>query len=91
MKPPCTTICRAKIKVVAGYPGIAEIGLAIEKGEIRGICGSSRATMTTGRPHWLKDNIMRVIAQENLKAHPDIAKRGAPLTMTFAKRLNSDR
>lgn len=75
----------AKIKVVAGYPGITEIGLAIEKGEIHGTCGSSWATMTTGRPHWLKDNIMRVIAQENLKAHPDIAKLGAPLTISFAK------
>ena len=29
----------AKIKVVAGYPGITEIGLAIEKGEIHGTCG----------------------------------------------------
>ncbi len=75
----------AKIKVVAGYPGITEIGLAIEKGEIHGTCGSSWATMTTGRPHWLADNIMRVIAQENLKPHPDIEKLGAPLTLTFAK------
>lgn len=75
----------ARIKIVAGYPGITEIGMAIEKGEIHGTCGSSWATMTTGRPHWLRDNVMRVIAQENLRAHPDVAKLGAPLTMTFAK------
>ncbi len=75
----------AKIRIVAGYPGITEIGLAIEKGEIDGTCGSSWATMTTGRPHWLKDNVMRLIAQENRTAHPDIAKLGAPLTMTYAK------
>ncbi len=75
----------AKIKIVAGYPGITEIGLAIEKGEIHGTCGSSWATMTTGRPHWLKDNVMRVIAQEGLKPHPDIAALGAPLTISFAK------
>lgn len=31
----------AKIKVVAGYPGINEIGLAIKKREIDGTCGSS--------------------------------------------------
>ena len=75
----------AKIKIVAGYPGITEIGLAIEKGEIHGTCGSSWATMTTGRPHWLKENIMRVIAQENLKSHAEIAKLNAPLTLTYAK------
>ncbi len=75
----------AKLKIVAGYPGITEIGLAIEKGEIHGTCGSSWATMTTGRPQWLRDGVMRVLAQENLQAHPDIAKLGAPLTISFAK------
>ncbi len=75
----------AKIKVVAGYPGINEIGLAIEKREIDGTCGSSWATLTTGRPNWLRDDVVRVIAQENLAAHPDIVKLGAPLTLSFAK------
>ena len=71
--------------MVAGYPGINEIGLAIEKREIDGTCGSSWATLTTGRPNWLRDDVVRVIAQENLGAHPDIAKLGAPLTLSFAK------
>ena len=75
----------AKFKVVNGYPGITEIGLAIEKGEVHGTCGSSWATMTTGHPDWLPNNVMKVIAEENLKAHPDIAKLNVPLTPSFAK------
>ncbi|MDP2359092.1 MAG: hypothetical protein Q8M31_23950 [Beijerinckiaceae bacterium] len=74
-----------KFKVVTGYPGINEIGLAIERGEIDGTCGSSWSVMTTGRPHWLADGVMRIIAQENNNAHPDIAKLGTPLTRSFAK------
>ena len=74
-----------KFKVVNGYPGITEIGLAIEKGEVHGTCGSSWATMTTGHPDWLPSGTMKLIAEENLKAHPDIAKLNVPLTPTFAK------
>jgi tripartite-type tricarboxylate transporter receptor subunit TctC len=74
-----------KFKVVGGYPGINEIGLAIENGEVDGTCGSSWSVMTTGRPHWLKDGVMTVLAQENVKLHPDVAKLGVPLTLSFAK------
>ena len=74
-----------KFKVVNGYPGITEIGLAIEKGEVHGSCGSSWSVMTTGHPDWLPTGTMRLIAQENLKLHPDIAKLGVPLTPDFAK------
>lgn len=74
-----------RFKVVGGYPGINEIGLAIESGEVDGTCGSSWSVMTTGRPHWLKNGIMRILAQENVKSHPDIAKLGVPLTINFSK------
>jgi tripartite-type tricarboxylate transporter receptor subunit TctC len=75
----------AKFKVIPGYPGITEIGLAIEKGEIEGTCGSAWSTMTTGHPEWLRDGKMRVLAQENVTASPDIAKLGVPLSISFAK------
>ncbi len=74
----------ARFKIVNGYPGITEIGLAIEKGEIDGTCGSSWSVMTTGHPDWLRDKKMRLLAQENNKPNPDIAKLGVPLTVDFA-------
>lgn len=74
-----------RFKVVTGYPGINEIGLAIERGEIDGTCGSSWSVMTTGRPHWLSEGVMRIIAQENIARHPDIEKLGVPSTLSFAK------
>jgi tripartite-type tricarboxylate transporter receptor subunit TctC len=74
-----------KFKIIPGYPGMSEIGLAIEKGEIDGTCGTSWSTMTTGHPEWLRDGKMRVIGQESLVSDPDIEKLGAPLTISFAK------
>jgi tripartite-type tricarboxylate transporter receptor subunit TctC len=74
-----------KFRIVRGYPGSNEISLAIENKEVQGTCGVGWSTITTGRPHWLKDGFARVIAQENLTAHPDIAKMGVPLTISFAK------
>jgi len=74
-----------KFKIVSGYPGITEIGLAIEKGEIDGACGASWSVMTTGHPDWLRDKKMRLLAQENNQPNPDIGRLGVPLTVDFAK------
>ena len=74
----------AKFKVIPGYPGVNDIGIAIEKGEIQGTCGASWSVMTTSRPDWLRDGKMRVLAQENIASHQDIAKLGIPLTTSFA-------
>jgi len=43
--------------------------------------------MTTGHPEWLRDGTMRVLVQENIASHPDIAKLGVPLSISFAKTL----
>jgi tripartite-type tricarboxylate transporter receptor subunit TctC len=75
----------AKFKVIPGYSGINEIGLAIQKGEIDGTCGASLSTMTTGHPEWFRDGKMRVLAQENVSSFPDLVKLGIPLSTSFAK------
>ena len=39
----------ANIKLVSGYPGTAEIMLAIERGELDGVCGIDWTTIKTQR------------------------------------------
>ena len=41
--------------------------------------------MTTAHPDWLRDGKMRILAQENIASHPDLAKLGVPLSTSFAK------
>jgi tripartite-type tricarboxylate transporter receptor subunit TctC len=42
-----------KFKVISGYPGTADVFLAIERGEVQGICASLE-TMAEMRPDWIK-------------------------------------
>ena len=79
----------AKFRIIPGYPGVNDIGIAIEKGELHGTCGASWSVMTTGHPDWLRDGKMRVLAQENIASHHDIARLGAPLTTSFAPSLEA--
>src|SRR5713226_445973 len=74
-----------KFRIVSGYPGTREITLAIEKGEVQGLCGFSWSSLQAQRPDWLKTGFIRVLAQEHDKGHPALNKMGVPLTVDFAK------
>jgi tripartite-type tricarboxylate transporter receptor subunit TctC len=75
-----------KIRLIAGYPGSREIALAVEKGELHGICGLN---FTSARQQY-RDLLtgtgpFRVILQEDVTPSPMLAKLGVPLVMAFAK------
>ena len=73
-----------KIRLVSGYPGTREVTLAIEKDEVKGLCGFSWSSLNAQRPDWLKSGFIRVLVQEHDKGHPDINKMGVPLAVDFA-------
>jgi tripartite-type tricarboxylate transporter receptor subunit TctC len=75
----------AKIRLVSGYPGTREITLAIEKGEVQGLCGFSWSSLQAQRPDWLKSGFIRVLVQEHDKGHGALNKMGVPLAVDFAK------
>jgi tripartite-type tricarboxylate transporter receptor subunit TctC len=81
----------AKLRIVSGYPGTREITLAIDKGEVQGLCGFSWSSLSAQRPDWLKSGFIRVLAQEHDKGHPTLNKMGVPLTVDFAKGPESRR
>jgi tripartite-type tricarboxylate transporter receptor subunit TctC len=75
----------SKIRLVSGYPGTREITLAIEKDEVKGLCGFSWSSLQAQRPDWLTSGFIRVLVQEHDNGHPDINKMGVPLAVDFAK------
>jgi tripartite-type tricarboxylate transporter receptor subunit TctC len=75
----------SRIRLVSGYPGTREITLAIEKDEVKGLCGFSWSSLNAQRPDWLKSGFIRVLVQEHDKGHPDINRMGVPLAVDFAK------
>ena len=79
-------LLRAKVRIVTGYPGVREVGLAVEKGEVQGMIGMPFSTARKFFPGYLTgEKGFRLIAQEDLKGHPELNKAGVPRSITMAQ------
>jgi tripartite-type tricarboxylate transporter receptor subunit TctC len=72
-----------KFKIVHGYDGATSVDLAVEKGEVDGEAGKDWTTLTSTRPHWIKDKKINILVQMGMKPHPDLA--GVPMAIDLAK------
>ena len=75
----------AKFDLVAGYKGSAEMVLAIERGEVDGMCGWDWPSLKAQRPDWVRDNTVNILAQFSLEPDPELTKRGVPPIWDFIK------
>ncbi|MBX9758807.1 MAG: hypothetical protein K2Y29_08510 [Beijerinckiaceae bacterium] len=78
-------ILGVRIKLVPGYGGTREIGMAIERKEVNGLCGMGWTSIQSQRPDWFEKNIVRVLVQESASGDPALNKQGVPLSVGFAK------
>jgi tripartite-type tricarboxylate transporter receptor subunit TctC len=62
----------AKAKLVSGYPGTNDIALAMERGEVDGMCGYSWSSIKAAHPEWLANHSINLIVQAALQKQPDI-------------------
>lgn len=70
-----------KFKIVTGYPGINEIMLAIERGELQGRSGSW-ANLVQQHAEWVKSKRIVTLVQIGITKDPEIDK---PLLVDLAK------
>jgi tripartite-type tricarboxylate transporter receptor subunit TctC len=70
------------MEMVEGYKGGADVRLAVESGEVDGLCASWQATKVTWRSQMQAGKI-HVVLQTTLKSHPDLKK--VPLAIKYAK------
>ncbi len=77
-----------KFKIVTGYPGNAEMLLAVERGEAHGNAGTSWVSLVALKPDWIREKRINVLLQLATKKHPDLPQ--VPLAYELA-RSNSDR
>jgi tripartite-type tricarboxylate transporter receptor subunit TctC len=63
----------AKIKLVSGYPGTNDITLAMERGEVDGICGLSWGTLKVAHADWIKNKSVNLLVQAALKKDPELS------------------
>jgi tripartite-type tricarboxylate transporter receptor subunit TctC len=71
-----------KFKLVSGYPSSADIFLAMERGEVQGIC-ESLDSVRSRRPDWISTKQVSVLFQGAPEASPEL--EGVPLARDLAR------
>lgn len=71
------------MQLVAGYKGTADIRVAVEGGEVHGLCGLSWASAKVTWKKPLESGLVKIILQNTPKAHPDLPD--VPLSINLAK------
>ena len=72
-----------KLKIVSGYPGQADVLLAIERGEIEGSADWSWSEIKARYSNYLKDGKITLVLQNALRKAADLPD--VPLAMDFIK------
>lgn len=72
-----------RFKIVTGYPGGNEVGLAMERGEVQGRCGWSWSSVRATHPRWYDEKLIHVLVQLALDKHRDLPH--VPLVVELAK------
>ena len=67
------------MKIVTGYPGGADMNLAMERGEIDGRCGWSWSSILSTKRDWLVNKQIQITVQIALAKHEDLPN--VPLIM----------
>jgi len=75
----------AKIRFVQGYAGTREVGMAMETGEVQGLCGMGWTSIQSQRPDWFEKKIVRVLVQESMVGDPALNKDRVPLSVAYTK------
>jgi len=78
-------ILGTRMKVIAGYPGSAEVNLAIERGELDGVASWCWTCLKGQKPHWVSEKKMRVVMQLAPVGDPELSAMRIPTAFERAK------
>ena len=65
------------------YPGGTDVGLAMERGEVKGRCGWSWSSVKSTHMAWLTEKKINILVQLALQKHPELPD--VPLIVDLAK------
>ena len=74
-----------RFRIVSGYPGQAQIALAMEREEVQGTGNWSFSDIEKGHPDWIADKKIRILLQLGLAKSPSPALRDVPLVMDITR------
>lgn len=76
-------VLHTKMDIILGYKGTNDRALAMERGELSGMCGLNGSTMVSVLNQQWREGKLIPVVQSGLKPHP--ALKDVPLTQSFAK------
>jgi hypothetical protein len=76
-------VAGARFEIIAGYKGTDEILLAMEKGEVEGICGFEWVSLISQKPDWVRDKRINVLVQMALDESKEISRLGVPTVWKY--------
>ena len=79
-----TGLLDMKFKIITGFPGSVEVWLAIQRGEVDGIC-ESLASVRNKDPQGIRDGKIKILFQAGLERSNEPEVKDIPFIMDFAK------
>lgn len=77
------SVLKSKAKLVTGFPGSADIALAMERGELDGLCGISYSTLKSRHASWLANKQVNILLQGGMEKDPELPD--TPMLLDLAK------
>jgi tripartite-type tricarboxylate transporter receptor subunit TctC len=78
-------LSHAKIKLITGYKGTADLVLAVKRKELDGFCGYAWSSLFARGADLIENKIVKIINQLGLKPHAEATKAGVPMALDFVK------
>ena len=68
----------SQFEVVSGYKGTADIFLAMERGEVDGMCGLDWSSLKAQRGDWIESKKLNILIQTGLDPEKELVDMGVP-------------
>ncbi len=74
-------VAGTKFKIIAGYKSTADLTVAVERGEIDGICGWGWDSAKGNAKQFFERGVFKVGLDVGVEPHPDLKAEGVPFVM----------
>jgi len=72
-----------RFEVVSGYKGTVDVALAMERGEVDGMCGWDWSSVKSQKSDWVSEKKVNVLVQVSLEPLEELTERGVPHIWKF--------
>lgn len=73
----------AQFNIIPGYNGSTHITLAMERGEVDGVCGWNWSGARSQKPQWIRDKVLNLLAQVGIDENDELTQLGVPTIWKF--------